>query len=51
MEEELNRYKNLVDEIVRTLEDLEATYGEAFEALEGAKRRLNHKLNEVRIDL
>ena len=51
MEEELSRYKKLVDEIERTLEDLEATYGEAFEALNGAKRRLKCRLDKIRIDL
>ena len=48
---EIKRYKKLTEEIINTLEDFEATYGEAFDALKGVERQLNLKLNEIRIDL
>lgn len=46
---ELKRYKNLTKELMITLEDFEATYGEAYEALEGVKRQLDNKLNDIKI--
>ena len=46
---EIKRYSILVNELIETLEENEASYAEAFEALEGAKKRLNYRLESIRI--
>ena len=46
---EIKRYSILVNELIETLEENEASYAEAFEALEGARKRLNHRLESKKI--
>lgn len=47
---EIKRYSILVNELVETLEENEATYAEAFEALEGTRKRLNHRLESIKLN-
>ena len=46
---EAKKYKNLTRELMITLEDFEATYGEAYEAIEGVKQQLDNRLNDIKI--
>ena len=46
---EIKRYKTLTNAIIEELENYGASYAEAFEALEGAKRQLNHRLESIKI--
>lgn len=46
---EIRRYKTLTNAIIEELENYGASYAEAFEALEGAKRQLNHRLESIKI--
>ena len=46
---EIKRYKTLTNAIIKELENYEASYAEAFEALEGAKRQLSYRLESIKI--
>lgn len=46
---EPKRYKTITNAIIEELENYGASYAEAFEALEGARKRLNHRLESKKI--
>ena len=47
---EIKRYQKMTRFILEELEEYGATYAEAYEALEGAKRQLDERLKTIKLD-